>query len=83
MNQDDWPEGIEKPILPDGYNWVCLLPAFVEGGKWWIQLKWTYSNGNQRMLKLNKEYFVSPREAIGYAVEAARQHAARRERAGE
>ena len=76
---EDWPASIPKPVLPKGYEWVCLRQAFglrqPDGGHpWWVRVCWTMRNGKQRMLKMGDSVFSTPQQAITFAVAEAESH---------
>lgn len=79
----DWPDGIDKPDLPQGYEWVCLGQALGirrDNGEhpWWVRLCWATKDGKRRMLKLAGEYFDTPEQALRHAVRRAEEHSGRR-----
>lgn len=75
----DWPHNIEKPELPEGYEWCCLRPAYGIGEMpnhpWWVRVVFKTKNNHIRHLKITGEYFDTPQEAIDFAVKAANEHA--------
>lgn len=75
----DWPDGVPKPPLPSGYEWVCLRPALGigEAGEhpWWVRLARITRNGRRRYVRAaglgTDDFHRTAEEAIGAAMEAA------------
>ncbi len=80
--EPNWPLDVDKPQLPEGYEWVCLRPALgvkqsdpANPHPWWIRVKWTTANGQRRFLRgLKEEHFATPQDAIDAAMKIARKH---------
>jgi hypothetical protein len=80
----DWPADVEKPPLPDGYEWVCLRPALGIGdpGKhpWWVRVSWSMRNGKRRFVSGMMGYYETPQHAIDSAIHIAKAHAEKRQK---
>lgn len=86
MEKDDWPEHIEKPALPDGYEWVCLRPAFGKRNPdnthpWWVRISFRYPHKRYgtiaRILKTDG-FFTTANDAIAYARLVVNEHTRKR-----
>ena len=79
MTWDRWFADFDEPLLPDGYQWECLRPAYgkkmVNGEHpWWVRVSWTMRNGKNRILKMTEEFFDTPQAAVEYAIREAIKH---------
>lgn len=79
----DWPDGVDKPPLPEGYEWVCLSQAYglknADGNHpWWIRFSWRTKRGYQRIVRMPYKFFETSKDAIDEAIREANLHQLKR-----